>query len=550
MTRWGLALLTWAFCLAGAVPGQAAVRGLAVVTARMTNDGVLASVVLDRPVLQFAFADASVTRAGDFELLTPGLTLTDRTVTAVKPFRRFDLRIRPMKEERDAQYPAHYPVGEGGVLYAPALKGDSAAWRTQLTLKMAPGQIRAPSTGDVDEGFVFIGPARLRSEDAAVVVVADPQAPAWLVNRVRTDLRAAVEAYTKALKAPLPRKPVVIVKHQDGSRTFNVGDVTPGAVTALRFHGAGWRKPDDRASEQIQSFVLHEAFHFWNGGLASNSGATPSWLHEGGAEYAALLGGLEAGVLDEEDVRARLSQGLQRCRLALQNHGDKALKDIKFLSSQVRYPCGLVLQWASDLHVRRSSGGGRTVMDAWADVIRIARRRPTREYDLADFQAAAGVAKGATFRPAMLLIEESGPERWNALPTALNALGAQVETAPTPEGRRGALLFHLLRQNCRNLPKGAGFGFYTDNNVIKLDSPAGCGPVAGDPTLGAVEGGDPFEMTAETYAAVQRKCAAAAPIVLTTNTGQALTATCGKPLAAAPEDYLVRRWLPDRAPRP
>jgi hypothetical protein len=543
MQRLALVVFVWAFCLGGVVQAQARAPGQAVVTAKMTADGVLASVELDRAVERFVFADASVVRAGDFELLTPGLTLAERTVTGVEPFRRFDLRIRPMKEERDAQYPAHYRIGEGGVLYAPALKGDRAEWRTRLKLETAPGQVRAPATGDVDDGFVFIGPARLRSEDAAAIVVADPQAPAWLVARARTDLTAAVSAFTKALGAPLPRKPVLIIKHQDGPRTYNVGDVTPGAVTALRFHGAGWREPSEPAAARIQSFVLHEAFHFWNGGLASNSATTPTWLHEGGAEYAALLGGLASGVLDEGDVRERLASGLQRCRFALQNQGDKGLKDLNFLSSQVRYPCGLVLQWASDLHLRRATAGGRTIMDAWADVIRIARRRPSREYDLADFQAAAGIVKGgASLRPSVLLVEESGPERWEALAGALNALGADVATEPTPEGRRGAVLFHLLGQNCRNLPKGSGRGFSTEANTIKLDSPAGCGPIAGNPAVKAVEGGDLFEMTAETYAAVQRKCAAGSPVLLTTADGRTLAALCEKALAAPPEDYLVRRW--------
>jgi hypothetical protein len=526
---------------------QAGPSGTATATVRLAGEGLHAEIVLDRAVARFAFAEAAVVREGEFELLTPGLTLKDDVVTAPAPFRRIALRIRPMTQERDAKYPAFFRIGEGGVVYAPALRADPAAWRTRLRFRTAPGHVRAPSSGKVGDGFVFLGPARLRSEDRAIVVVADPGMPAWLVERARTGLADAVAAFTAALDAPLPRKPVLILRHQDGERSFNVGDVTPGAVTSLRFHGPAWLQPDETAGRNVQAFILHEAFHFWNGGIASHAPGTPTWLHEGGAEYAALLVGHGAGVLTDAEVRRRLSEALQRCRLGLQNQGDKGLGEIGFLSNQLRYPCGMVLQWAADLHLRRTGAGARTVLDAWADTIRAAHRRPSRSYGLADFHAAAGLGDGE-FEPVALLVERSGPERWQALPSALNALGAEVAQMPTAESRRAALLFHVLRQNCRDLPPGTGIGFFVDGRAVKLQSPAGCGVLAGDPPLAGIEGGDPFDMTPETYAAVQRKCAAGAGVILATADGRTLSAACAAPLPAAPEDYVVERWLP--APTP
>jgi hypothetical protein len=106
------------------------------------------------------------------------------------------------------------------------------------------------------------------------------------------------------------------------------------------------------------------------------------------------------------------------------------------------------------------------------------------------------------------------------------------------------LLFHLLRENCRNLPEGTGYGFFIDGTAVKLDGPPGCGVLAGDPVLKAVEGGDPFEMPPETYAAVQRRCRAGAAVIITTGDGRRIEAGCASPLADPPQDYLVKGWRP------
>lgn len=544
MRGWGKALAIWSLALAVGPAALAEQTGLAVIVARMAPDGVHAVVLLDRPVTSFTFAGRDVVRQGDFDVLTPGLAMRGDQVTSATPFRRFALRVRPMAEERDAKYPAHYRIGSGGVVFAPALKADPAVWKTRLTFRTAPGEVRLPATGDVGEGFVFIGPAALRRELPDVTVVADPATPLWLVERTRTDLAAAVSTFTAALRVALPRKPLLIVKHQAAARTFHVGDVTPGAITTLRFHGPGWMQTNAATGKMLQGFVLHEAFHFWNGGVASHGEGTPTWLHEGGAEYASLLGGLQTGLLNDKDVRDRLSQSLTRCREAVQRGGDKGLGAMGFLNNQVRYPCGMVLQWAADLHMRRASEGKRTVMDAWADTIRVARTRPGKSYDLADFYASAGIAEGSAFAPAALLVDRAGPDRWGALPAALNALGAGVSQVATADSRRPALLMHLLAQNCLNLPEGSSTGFYFGDAAIKLDSSAGCGALAGNPLLKSVEGGDPFAMTDATYKAVQARCAAGVPVTLTTGDGRTLAATCIKPLADAPQAYVVDRWRP------
>jgi hypothetical protein len=532
-----------AFVLASAAAPQR--PGEAVVTIRLAPDGIDAEFRLDHPVTRFAFADRSVVREGDFELRTAGLALKGDTISAAAPFRAFRLHIRPAAEERDAKYPAHFRVGAGGVLYAPSLEADEAGWHTRFVFATAPGEIHTPANGAVEEGFVFIGPKSLRRQYGDIELVADPAAPAWLVDRSAQALAAAVASYTDAFGTKLPRKPLLIVLHRPSERNFSVGDVTPGGITSLRFYGSSWMHADALAAKGIQTFVLHEAFHFWNGGLAHHEQETPTWLHEGGAEYASLLVGVRDKVLSEEEVRLRLGQALDRCRSGLQHQGDKGLAQIPFLSNQLRYPCGMVLQWAVDLRLRQASGGRRDVLGAWADTVRVARARPSHGYTLADFSTAAGIADAKAFAPIRLLAEESGAARWDALPAALNALGAEVGQAPSLEGRRGALLFHLLKRNCRNMaPDQSHYGFYFDNRVIKLDSPKGCGVLTGDPLLKSIEGDDPFEPSAETYEAVQRKCAAKQTVTFVTADGRTLAVPCDAPLEPAPLAYVVKRWMP------
>ena len=535
-------LAAWCCPLAAQQP-----LGRAMVMARMAPDGVRATITLDRAVSRFDFKEASVVREGDFEILTPGLRLADRSVTGERPFRRFELRIRPMSHERDARYPAHFRIGDGGVLYGPALVADPAKWRTRLSFKLGRGQVRSPSGKEFSDGFVFVGPRSLVSEDPHIVVVADPKTPAWLVERSRNSLTAAVATFTRALGTAPLRKPLLIVKHEPGERSFNVGDVTPGPVAAVRFHGSAWEKEDALAGKNIQGFLLHEAFHFWNGGLASHAAGTPTWLHEGGAEYAAFLAGVQTGLMTEEEAARGLGNALNRCRTGLSASGDKGLASFGFLPAQLRYPCGMAIQWIADLDVRAESGGRRTVLDVWREVLERARQREARTYSLADFNEAAGLAGAQASEPIRLLVDESGAARWEALPAALNAMGADVALVPSQVARRAALIFHVLKDNCRNLPDGTGYGFYIDGSRMKLDGPEGCGVLAGDPEVASIEGGDPVEMTLETYAAVQRKCATGGKVTFLARDGGKLQAPCTTPLPAPPKDFQVRRWKPEPA---
>jgi hypothetical protein len=535
-----LACAAW-LCLSGFAPVEP--RPLASIVVTLAEDGAHVAVRLDRPVSRFDFAGGDVAWGDYADVLTPGLTFKDRVVEAATPFQAFELRLRPTSEEHDGKYSVFYRVAEGGILYGPGLAADPARFRTQICFRTRRGQVRYPSGNEPAKGLVFIGPSSMVSAANSFVAVTDPAMPGWLADLARADLAAAVRLYGDALGTPLPTPPLLVMKFQEDARSTYVGDVTPGPVVALRFHGAKWSKPDAEAARTIHAFLLHEAFHFWNGNIATPADGNPTWLHEGGADYASLLVGVDGGMMDDADVRQRLGQALNRCRTALQGRGDPSLAKAGFLSNGIRYPCGTVLHWAIDLTLR-ASPAHRTSLDAWATTIAAARRRPSHDYTLGDFYAAAGLADPARVAPLTLLVDTAGPARWWALPAALNALGADVGAEVTPVGRRTAMLFHLLRESCGPPEVSGGFGYYGDGKTIKLQSPSVCGVLAGDPTLKSVAGGDPFAPSAETYAEVQRLCAAGKPVTFVTADSRILPAPCHRPLPDAPPDFTVRRWLP------
>jgi hypothetical protein len=538
--RWILAGTAW-LTLAGFAPAEP--KPLASITVTLAEDGAHVAVKLDRPVSRFDFAGGDVAWGDYADVLTPGLTFKQRVVEGAAPFRAFELRLRPSAEEHDGQYSIFYGLGGGGVLYGPGLTADPAGFRTRIRFRTARGQVRYPADDQPAKGLVYIGPSSMVTVRSGFIAVTDPAMPEWLADLARADLAAAVRLYGDALGTPLPTPPLLLMKFQPEARGSYVGDVTPGPVVALRFHGPQWSKPDGEAARTIHAFLLHEAFHFWNGNIATPADGNPTWLHEGGADYASLLVGVDGGMMDDSEAPRRLGQALNRCRSALQDRGDPSLAKAGFLSNWIRYPCGTVLHWAIDLTLR-ASPAHRTSLDAWAETIAHARRRPSHDYTLGDFYGAAGIADPARVAPLTLLVDTAGPERWWALPAALNALGADVGAEVTPVGRRTAMLFHLLRESCGPPEVSGGFGYYGDGRTIKLQSPAACGVLAGDPVLRSVAGGDPFAPSTETFAEVQRLCAAGKPVSFVTADSRTLVAPCHRPLTDAPPDYTVRRWLP------
>lgn len=509
------------------------------ITIAIESDGAHAVFVLDQDVKSFNFADADVVRDGVVDVITPGLLLNNDAVVGTRPFRRFEIRVLPQAREYDAKYPAFTKIGDGGAVYVPVFNPDPAKWQAKIRTRLRKGQI---GTDGPSQGYFVAVSARYRVRHAGLTIFTEPTTPRWLVETSATELATAIDYFSRSLGITLPRQPTIIITNTDDGSGF-VGDVTAGPVTALRFHGPNLARTDALVG-RIRPFVAHEAFHFWNGGIANYAHDTPSWLHEGGADYAALLAQRASGALTNDDLDQQLGSALERCQTALQKQGDKAMSQIGFLPNEVRYPCGMVIQWAVDLHVRKASRGARDILSVWGDMVRGAAKTADHRYGLKRFHAAAAIDDPAAFAPIALINDQAGPERWQALSAAFIAFGVDVRHTATPDTRRPTLVFHLLAANCKGRKTGDSYGFFWDGAVLKLQSPQGCGVLAGDPVIKSIEGGDAAFLSPETYAAVQRKCAAAMPVDFETGDGRHLLVPCPSPLGPAPIGYTVKGWRP------
>lgn len=530
--RW---LSVFSACVLGA--SIQALASDAAVTVRLTTDGARVTYSLDRRVSSFEFNKASVDRKAEIEILTPAITWTDdgAAVQSARPFKTFELLLRPASRDRDAQYPVLVRVGKGALIYGPALAGSSG-WQTRLRVVPSKGD-RVMPTGRLSSARAFFtGPATYVFHTQHADYIAPPEMPSRLRDRVEGILGTSLMTYAKQLRVDLDARPIVVLAY-DGNGNGFTGDVSPGPLVSLRFHSPVQEQLTDAATSRLTRFVAHEAFHFWNGHLAnSEESARAAWLHEGGADYASLLVSTEMGQLDDEGMQRELSTALTNCRRALERQGDVGMDALQFLSRNVRYPCGMIIHWAADLEAKRAGRGG--FYDVWAKMIASAGRRKSRTYTVGDFYEAVGREGGEPFPVARRLTAEQGPARWSAVESDLESLGAAIQSGPTPETRREGVILHLLAQVCTSGQRG----FYTEPGGIRLQANATCTLIADNSVLTSVEGDDPAALAEATYATVQARCAARESVRVVLDSTRDVAIPCHQDLEPARVAYSVSRW--------
>jgi hypothetical protein len=510
---------------------------------------VRAAYRLGQPTTHFRFAQAlDAIRSRTWVMKTPGLTLDHDQITADNgsPFREFTIAIKPDETAADRVYPALFRLGpEGLALYTPYLAGDLAAWQSfvqpklpanSISLAGAEREIGVFGMLGVDR-YVYLGPQDYVHRRDAVFVVA-PDLPGWIAELAEARFDRVREFYETRLGWTLPVTPMVLMAYADmpGPSRYR-GDVSSGWIMALRFHGTGWheRVPDD--SYDITHLIAHESFHLWNGMLFNSRqlGEQP-WLHEGSAEYAALLALRQFGELSDEAFRDDLETRLNRCETDLGaeplNAGGRV--------GHAAYDCGVIVQWIADVATHRSDGPGRDFFTLWHDLFQTASSRQ-RFYTVEDFEQALPPQA----RPAIdLILTEGGRARWNALPARLKALGIDL-TPPgadvTDNALRHRAVLHLLNQAC-----GADrHGFVTEPGFVQLDTGPGCGPLADDPSIISAEGHDLLRDMLGAFAAIVKKCGSAAPVLLGGATvEQNFAVICPKPLPVEPRSILGGTGLP------
>ena len=511
--------LTLGMTPALAAPAQA--QQAATIQARTAPGGVAVTWRLAQPTTEVAFLDPNIIRTL-WTVTTPGLSLTDGAVKSDRPFDTFEILIAPDAAEVDRVYMGLTRVGAGHVLYGPglALKGIDA----ELTAQPVARETTLPQAHAI-KGYAYLGPEAAVTRRDGGAVVSGASVPASLSRLMSDGFLAAQTFYGARLGRDLPYRPVLIVTTDSpGPSTFR-GDVTDTGVISTRFFGASWDPPAEDVAGPLSTFVWHETFHLWNGhGLTVKDGDTAPWLHEGGAEYGAMVAAASSGVIDDAQARSSLAERLNGCRSALK---DRDYNPRRLQSGSGIYDCGVVIQWIADLEARQASQGRRDILDVWKTMLDAGRAGDG--YGVADFRALLPADSGVN-----ILLDGPGADRWTGIEARLTALGVALKDEPGRGDYRRAALFHLNAQNCT----GGSAGFYQVPEGIKLDTTEKCGVLAGSPIIAAIEDHDPYADAQGMFFAVQARCAAELPVRYRFQDGRSVEAVCKAPLAT-PKAWVV-----------
>lgn len=467
-----------------------------------SRDGVTATWELSPPRGSVVFAERGNVRRPDWTTSTAGVTVSEEGLHADDLFARAELCLAFDSSEYDRTYPAVTRVGSGAVVYTPALLVDDL----DMELTAAAGTFVWPPL-QAPLGYSYLGPRGEVRKRGDIRLIGFGALPAWLAAQIEDAVDSSLPYYADALgKATQP--PTLIASDESPGPMGFHGDVTENAVIFLRFHGDEWQSEDPRAAQEVAKFVRHEAFHLWNRNHAENA---PPWLHEGGAEYAALAAAVTAGVMTEDEGRQRLSRHFSRCRKYV---GEAPMASVR--SGSDVYDCGVVVQWLADLEIRRSQPG-RTVLTAWSQVLEGAT--PRDGYSAESFlELSGGLAQRFV---------EATAGRWANLAAALPEYGVELSRTPTADDHRAAVLQHLMRVACGPGP----VGYWTERDHIKLDSSQRCGALAGQPRITKVGGHSILDAPSRAFAAVDSACAKGRKIVVTTMLGSKLRVACEDPIA-------------------
>lgn len=503
-------------------------------TLRPTAKGVVATYALEKPVSRFVFAERAEAVRDDTWRPPAGMTLKGGVLKRRdgKRFSSFSVTITPDTAPRDRTYPGLTRIGDGWQIYGPYFAGEktrapSAAVAAPKGWTVLP---RAAGGRSALEGYVYVGPSNLVTRGAATVITA-PNVAKGLRGQIAKASDGAAAYYARRLGVAPAVRPVLLVTRVPAFSNGWQGDTVPGLMMSLRFFGPGSADTED--AQRIVGFVAHEFFHFWNGGLFhSRDGESDAWLHEGAAEYAALLASHALGGRTDADLDAALSDRLTGCASALKAKGLE--KDPPKMGKPV-YDCGVVVQWAADLKLRAASGGKQDVLDAWKEVFNYAKAGDGR-YDPNGFLAAAGLTAAAD-DPLRLLLQPGEPDRWTRLTEALNRLGARVESGRSADADRAALIFGLLGPICRG-----SYGFVNGDPAIRLDTGDRCDAAKGDPQVDEVAGRPIVADPSGAFDAVAALCATGEGGVPLRFQGQLVATLPCRKLGPPPQAWKVTRW--------
>jgi len=328
----------------------------------------------------------------------------------------------------------------------------------------------------------------------------------------------------------------IFVSHQPTAAFDRVqADVGWDSVISLRFFGSAWDDPDDARSIQILNLLAHEAVHLWIGTTFQIAGQPGrAWLHEGAAEYIALRILLRQGWMSHEAFRSRIERDLARCSSAL---GTMSLMTERApQGGRLVYDCGVLVQFVYDVVIHSESGGQRSVLDLWRELmhesVEAGERTVTAEQFLALNEEARKILSSALYGPS---IETA------AILESLQEFG--VDATLQEDTGTAAIMFALLSgfftAECGSGP----WGFFTLEDHLALDTNETCQTIPDGFVLRHVQGVDVLKDASQVFDRVLEACTQSGVARMSGRTPEEpeFELPCPVPLPESPKQLKVRK---------
>lgn len=341
------------------------------------------------------------------------------------PCQRARLRVEPVLLARQATYEGAQPMAGQGVLafmgyYLIALKGHSLRWRW---LPPSGGYVlhqgglhhdvaeQVLDSDDVDaalqalntphawhqlgaQQYIYMGRAPSEALPGGVMIydpALDESRRHTIHDMLDVSMRSLAAAYGR-----WPAGPVGVVVTTSDNPSFH-GDVTEGRMMSLRLplHP---ERPQPAA--EMQRFIAHEVAHWWNMGVFHSDSHQP-WLHEGHAEWTALLIMRSQNLMSRGEAVTRLEAALNRC-LSVRGGQVAASMNTAYGRGDDPYACGLSLMLLGQVQ-HNAQAASQTANAGQSQIERLATLHTVdHELNVADFSAWADGSTPGTMRQLLL----------------------------------------------------------------------------------------------------------------------------------------------------
>lgn len=293
-----------------------------------------ASYSFSRPVESFRVYPAALAfRERHWRVLSPGISLTETAQGGEfggddGVFNKLVVEFHGDSDFGDKTYVPVLPFsGGGGAVYTGHFSGDilvDGSWQTiptRFTLKGLPGENTLLPSGASEQSPVYAYAGSLSPTEAdQVIMVIDPEMPAWLRSTFDRSVPAVTSAFSDKLGHRLENKPFVLIAagELEAYEGYSVkGGGLDGQFTIM-LRGTDLLLPSIERQKMFEKMVAHELVHVWQQSMPGG-GFNPDepWLHEGSADALAVAALAATGLWTGPEVAGFHRQQAETCKASL-----------------------------------------------------------------------------------------------------------------------------------------------------------------------------------------------------------------------------------------